>query len=363
MNRRRHRPDGVLRQQLVVPHHHPPRPRHPRHAEGAGHLHRPPQPPGGQAGRHRSRPRPPGEQRRAAHRARARDAGRTHRRLRPERRAVPIPVSVERAGVPGDVRAGERPDGSVPASPGLPGERDNRAAGTLALPSSTSAIYWMDVDGRRELLASDPNLPCNQPVPLRPAPGRRCAPASVDYRQTPPARFTCRTFTPARAWRACRAGRSGSSAWWRSISARPASAATRSGPGGAPSPARPSPSATARGMKIVLGDAKVTRTARPLHASPPAARSGSSARVRRADDAQLEHAAAGRNRLVRRLPRAQERRPAARAYGFGLAMQAGRRRWSRSTARRADSASRRRSSRSSTGTASAATRTGRPSGR
>ena len=29
-------------------------------------------------------------------------------------------------------------------------------------------IYWMDFDGRRELLVSDPNLPCSQPVPLAP---------------------------------------------------------------------------------------------------------------------------------------------------------------------------------------------------
>jgi hypothetical protein len=28
------------------------------------------------------------------------------------------------------------------------------------------SIYWMDVAGHRELLASDPRLPCNQPVPL-----------------------------------------------------------------------------------------------------------------------------------------------------------------------------------------------------
>ena len=34
------------------------------------------------------------------------------------------------------------------------------------------AIYWMDKDGRRELLASDPQISCNQPVPLaaRPVP-------------------------------------------------------------------------------------------------------------------------------------------------------------------------------------------------
>lgn len=45
-------------------------------------------------------------------------------------------------------------------------------------------IYWMDVDGRRELLASDPRLPSQQPVPLVPRrrPARR--PSTVDYAQT-----------------------------------------------------------------------------------------------------------------------------------------------------------------------------------
>ncbi len=44
-------------------------------------------------------------------------------------------------------------------------------------------IYWMDMDGRRELLVSDPRLPCNQPVPLvaRAKPHQR--PSLVDYRQ------------------------------------------------------------------------------------------------------------------------------------------------------------------------------------
>jgi len=32
------------------------------------------------------------------------------------------------------------------------------------------AIYWMDFDGHRELLASDSRLPCSQPVPLAPRP-------------------------------------------------------------------------------------------------------------------------------------------------------------------------------------------------
>jgi hypothetical protein len=44
-------------------------------------------------------------------------------------------------------------------------------------------IYWMDVNGRRELLASDPALACQQPVLLaaRPAPPTR--PSTVDHRK------------------------------------------------------------------------------------------------------------------------------------------------------------------------------------
>jgi hypothetical protein len=44
-------------------------------------------------------------------------------------------------------------------------------------------IYWMALDGRRELLVSDPAVACQQPVPLvaRPRPAGR--PSAVDYRQ------------------------------------------------------------------------------------------------------------------------------------------------------------------------------------
>ena len=43
------------------------------------------------------------------------------------------------------------------------------------------AIYFMDIDGNRELLVSDPNISCNQPVPLvsRELPHHR--PSQVDY--------------------------------------------------------------------------------------------------------------------------------------------------------------------------------------
>ena len=45
-------------------------------------------------------------------------------------------------------------------------------------------LYYMALDGRRELLAADPDLPCNQPFPLasRPLPPSR--PSLVDYRKT-----------------------------------------------------------------------------------------------------------------------------------------------------------------------------------
>ena len=45
------------------------------------------------------------------------------------------------------------------------------------------AIYWMDIDGRRELLASDAKISCSQPIPLveRPVPPVR--PSMVDYRK------------------------------------------------------------------------------------------------------------------------------------------------------------------------------------
>jgi hypothetical protein len=44
-------------------------------------------------------------------------------------------------------------------------------------------VYYMTIDGRRELLASDPAVSCNQPVPLvRPRP--RVRPTAVDYTQT-----------------------------------------------------------------------------------------------------------------------------------------------------------------------------------
>ena len=44
-------------------------------------------------------------------------------------------------------------------------------------------IYYMDEDGGRELLANDPAISSNQPVPLRPRPRPAVRPSQVDYRQ------------------------------------------------------------------------------------------------------------------------------------------------------------------------------------
>jgi hypothetical protein len=45
-------------------------------------------------------------------------------------------------------------------------------------------IYYVDQDGQRELLASDPAIHCNQPIPVRPRPRPTPRPSMVDYRQT-----------------------------------------------------------------------------------------------------------------------------------------------------------------------------------
>lgn len=44
-------------------------------------------------------------------------------------------------------------------------------------------IYSMAIDGRRELLAADPNISCNQPVPLAPRKRPHLRPSLVDYRK------------------------------------------------------------------------------------------------------------------------------------------------------------------------------------
>ncbi len=45
-------------------------------------------------------------------------------------------------------------------------------------------IYWMSIDGRRERLVDDPQLPCSQAVPVRQRDVGHLRPSSVDYRQS-----------------------------------------------------------------------------------------------------------------------------------------------------------------------------------
>ncbi len=45
-------------------------------------------------------------------------------------------------------------------------------------------LYWVAADGRRELLAADPDISCNQPVPLAARPRPPVRASLVDYRQT-----------------------------------------------------------------------------------------------------------------------------------------------------------------------------------
>lgn len=49
--------------------------------------------------------------------------------------------------------------------------------------SAHFSLYFMDADGRRELLVSDPDVSCNQPVPLAPRKRARLRPSAVDYRK------------------------------------------------------------------------------------------------------------------------------------------------------------------------------------
>lgn len=50
-----------------------------------------------------------------------------------------------------------------------------------ARPNPLFGIYYMTIDGRRELLASSPSVSCNQPVPLRARPKPPVRPSQVDY--------------------------------------------------------------------------------------------------------------------------------------------------------------------------------------
>ena len=116
----RHRPDRVLRQQLVVPHHHRPCARHPRHRQGGRHPLRSPFQPGRQTRGDRPVPGPPGEFGGPTGGPGARDAGRADRFLRPGRGTLAVPLPAQPTGDARDLRA----PGLGPARP--PGRRPLR---------------------------------------------------------------------------------------------------------------------------------------------------------------------------------------------------------------------------------------------
>jgi hypothetical protein len=60
-------------------------------------------------------------------------------------------------------------------------ERRSRPSDIVA---ARFGIYYMALDGRRELLVSDPVLPCNQPFPLAPRRKPSLRPSTVDYQKT-----------------------------------------------------------------------------------------------------------------------------------------------------------------------------------
>ena len=171
-------------------------------------------------------------------------------------------------------------------------------------------LYWIAADGRRELLAADPDISCNQPVPwLRDR--SRLSASLVDYRQTTgtcylqdiyvgpglagvPRGTIKKLRVIALSYRAAGVG-------W-SYNAGPAGDALVC-----------TPISIGNGswdVKIVLGEATVYEDGSAFfsvagaHADlfPGAGR----ARSRGADDAELADLAARRERLVCRLPRVEE---------------------------------------------------------
>ena len=172
-----------------------------------------------------------------------------------------------------------------------------------------------------------------------------------------PARITCRTSTPARAWRACPAARSSGCAWWRSISRR-AGIGNNGNGGPAGAALVGTPVAVGNGCwdpKIVLGERQVHDDGSAVLQRPartPVYFQAIDATGTPCRQCGVVDAAAGRERRVRGLPRVEELHAAGRiAPALALAPAAAAA-CNPSTDRRGDSASPRKSSPSSTATAS-----------
>jgi hypothetical protein len=74
--------------------------------------------------------------------------------------------------------AGETPGAAGETPAPLPGDQPEQRKG-----DADFGLYWMDFAGHRELLASDPRLPCSQPVPLAARPRPLVWANRVDYNQ------------------------------------------------------------------------------------------------------------------------------------------------------------------------------------
>ena len=348
---RRHRPDRVLRQQLVVPDHHPPRPRHPRHAaRSLRHPHRPPHAARRASWPSSTRPGAAGEPGRAADRPGPRDA-RPCTSTPTARRATSSSIRIPL----------ERDEFLVTYAP------DGWTGGNRARPRRFGDL----LDGRRRPARAARGATRRSPATSRsrsaPRPRRRSAPArSTTARTTAPT--TCRTSTPgpglagvprgtikklrvvALEFRAAGIGSNGNRG--------PAGGALVSTPvsiGNGTWDVKTGPRRRHRARRR-LGLLHRARPARPS-TSRPSTQSGHVVQTMRS----WTHAAAGRERspasaATRTRTRPRPTRPP-RTHGHAR-RPAGRS--SPSTARRAGSASPRRSSRSSTATASAATTTAQP---
>lgn len=69
-------------------------------------------------------------------------------------------------------------------SPFRQGREQGEAPGSEPAPEMPFGIYWIDVNGRRELLAWAATISCNQPAPLVARDVPHARPSTVDYRQS-----------------------------------------------------------------------------------------------------------------------------------------------------------------------------------
>jgi hypothetical protein len=231
-------------------------------------------------------------------------------------------------------------------------------AGTGPVHRSEIRHLLDDIDGHRELLVSDPDNSCNQPIPLAPRPRPHQRPSTVDYRRDTGTYYMQDVY----AGMALAGVQRGTVRRLRVVALEYRAAGIGQlfgrGPGGQGHPS--TPIAVGNGswdVKVVLGDAEVHADGSAFFEVPARTPVYFQALDERGYAVQTMRSwstlAAGREVLLRGLPRSQEH-VASGARRPSLAMKAGVQPLGPSTARRAGSAFPTRSSRSSTATASPA---------